>query len=193
MPQWNLLDNSKNLVNLYIFSDVVQTKWLFCVIKDILIKTFWSRNYWDRSHAKALVGIRHNILVCGQYWERIMICPTCTWAQQDIDSSLQDACARVSGKRFQFNHVMLWKILLPLSETTGYKNTGHNNNFSSGILSIIRVQNSSQAFIGNINREINYTMTKPIELFNTMFFFVTIGFPGISLCSLITLRWFLVS
>ena len=38
MPQWNLLDNSKNLVNLYIFSDVVQTKWLFCVIKDILIK-----------------------------------------------------------------------------------------------------------------------------------------------------------
>ena len=93
----------------------------------------------------------------------------------------------------QFIQVILWKILLPLSETTGYKNTGHNSNFSSGILSIIRVQNSSQAFIGNINREINYTMTKPIELFNTMFFFVTIGFPGISLCSLITLRWFLVS
>ena len=93
----------------------------------------------------------------------------------------------------QFIQVILWKILLPLSETTGYKNTGHNNNFSSGILSIIRVQNSSQVLIGNINREINYTMTKPIELFNTMFFFVTIGFPGISLCSLITLRWFLVS
>ena len=53
--------------------------------------------------------------------------------------------------------------------------------------------NSSQVPIGNINREINYTMTKPIELFNTMFFFVTIGFLGISLSWLITLRWFLVS
>ena len=50
MPQWNLLENSKNLVNLYIFSDVVQTKLLFCVIKDILIKTFWSGSYWYRSH-----------------------------------------------------------------------------------------------------------------------------------------------